>query len=157
MYSRKDFAVSAIILIVSFAIFRVSPVHEIMDSRYEMLFTEQLLRNHSFSLDAHAFPELKSHKPGQVHRFLIDMPYQLVQMGERFYHYYPPGSAILSAPYVALANVFGLSATDPNGVYDLKGDKRIQAGLASVLMAVLSMIVYLTSRLILPPNWSLII
>src|SRR5436309_15470355 len=108
MYSKKDILHAGIVFIAAFSVFRFSPIHTVFDSRYEMMFTQQLLWNHSFSLDSHAFPELQSHQLGQIHTGGVDLPYQLVQVGERFYYKFPPGSVILSMPYVALANVFGI-------------------------------------------------
>src|SRR5436305_1166860 len=135
MGSNKDRIWVAIIFLATFVVFRLSPIHTVFDSRYEMLFSQQLLWNHSFSLDSRAFPELQSHQLGQVHRPGADLPYHLVQVGERFYYLFPPGSVILSIPYVAVANAFGISAADENGVYDNRGETRIEAGLAALLMA----------------------
>jgi hypothetical protein len=59
-------------------------------------------------------------------------------------------------PYVALANAMGISAIDQNGIYDEDGETRIQAGLAALLMAGLSVIIFFTSRLILSFRWSLL-
>ena len=122
-----------------------------------MFFTQQLLRNHSFSCEAQALPELKSHQPGQVHVRGKDLPYQLVQVGERFYYFYPPANTILGVPYVAVANLLGISAIDKNGVYDARGDLQIQKGLAALLMAGLCVVIFFTSRLLLPLGWSLTI
>jgi hypothetical protein len=157
MYSEKDRIAAALILIATFAIFRLCPVRTIFDSRYEMLFSQQLLWNHSFSLDSRAFPELQSHQLGQIHRRGVDLPYHLLQVGERFYYFFPPGGVLLSMPYVALANAMDISAADRNGSYDERGETRIQGGLAAMLTAGLSVFIFLTSRLILSFNWSLLI
>src|SRR5947209_16904104 len=158
MGSNKDRIWVAIIFLATFVVFRLSPIRTVFDSRYEMLFSQQLLWNHSFSLDSRAFPELQSHKPGQVHRWGVDLPYQLLQVGERFYYLFSVGSVILSVPYVALANTaVGTSAIDQNGIYDNRGESRIEAGLAALLMAGFSVIVFLTARLLLPFRWSLLV
>lgn len=170
MSSQKDLIHAASIFIATFAVFRLSPIHMVADSGYEMLFSQQLLWNHSFSLDSRAFPELQSRKPGQIclspwlerrpdniEEPEIALPYQLFQVGERFYYVFPPGSALLSMPYVALANTMGISASDQNGVYDNSGETRIQADLAALLMAGLAVIIFFTSRLLLSFSWSLLI
>jgi hypothetical protein len=157
MISSKDRVGAVLIFLVIFAVFRLSPIHTIFDSRYEMLFSQQLLWHHTFSLDAHAFPELRSHQPGQVHRRSVDFSYHLVQVGERFYYWFPPGSVILSMPYVALANAMGISASDENGVYDNQSESQIQKGLAALLMAGLALIIFFTSRFFLSFSWSLFI
>jgi hypothetical protein len=83
---ERDRVITVAVLLVSFAIFRLSPIRTVFDSRYEMLFSQQLLWNHSLSLDSRAFPELQSHQLGQIHTDGVDLPYQLVQAGERFYY-----------------------------------------------------------------------
>lgn len=54
MYPTKELFHALLIFIASFAVFRLSPIHTVFDSRYEILFSQQLLRNHSFSLDSRA-------------------------------------------------------------------------------------------------------
>ena len=125
-------------------------MHPVIDSRYAMLFSQQLLWNHSFSLEAGMLPVPPSERGG-------DFPYQLVPVGERFYHFYPPGNDILAMPFVALANAFGVSALDQNGRHDERDERRIQRGLASLLMAILSVSIFFTSRLLLSFRWSLLI
>ena len=157
MQSRRDRIGVAIILVGTFWVFRLCPVHTVYDSHYEMLFSQQLLWHQSFSVSAWTIPELQSHQPGQIHRCCDDLPYQLVQVGERFYHYYPPGNIILPMPFVALANAIGISAIDQDGRYNLKGDEQMQKTLAALLMATLAVVIFLTARLILPFEWSLLI
>ncbi len=146
-----------LLFLATFIVFRLSPIRTIYDSRYSMMFAENLLRQHSFSLDGGAFPELRSRKPGQIHVPHVDLPYHLVQVGERFYYIFPPGSFILSMPYVALANALGISAFDQNGMYNEDGERQIETGLAALLMAGLSVIIFLTARLVVPLWASLVV
>jgi hypothetical protein len=157
MYSKKDLIGAAVVFFVTFAVFRASPIHTIFDSRYSIMFSQQLLWKRSFSFEGGAFPELQSRKPGQLHQRGKDLPYNLIQVGERFYYFFPPGSVILSMPYAALANAMGISAIDQNGVYNPSGEARIQADLAALLMAGLSVVIFLTSRLLLSFPWSSLI
>ena len=53
-------------------------------------------------------------------------------------------------------NAIGISAIDQNGIHDQRGENRMQAGLAPLLMAALSVIVFFTSRLILSFRWSVL-
>jgi hypothetical protein len=154
---RNDRIAVVAILFTTYLVFSLSPIHTVYDSRYTMLFSEQLLWRHSFSLDAGAFPDLQSHQPGQIHQRGVDMPYHLLQRGERFYYFFPPGSVVLSMPCVALANATGISLRNQNGIYDDGAEKRLEAIAAAFLMAVFAGIVFCTSRLILPFNWSLLI
>jgi hypothetical protein len=151
---KTDRVVAAIILVASFAIFRTSPMHPIADSRFEMMFSQQLLYNGSFSLDARPLSSFLSNRPIQDFRRGFDYPYQLERRGDRFYYWFPPGSTVLSIPYVAMANGLGISATDKDGFYNPRGETRIQAGLAALLMAGLTVIMYYTSRFFLTIGWS---
>jgi len=155
--SRIDRITAAIILAVSFAVFRLSAVHHLSDTGYEMFFTQQLLVNHRFHCDAGALPAMKSHQPGQVHQRNLDLPYQLVQRKERFYYFYPPANTILGVPFVAVANLAGISAIDQNGVYYVPAEVRIQESLAALLMAGLCVVIFFTSRLFLSFHWSLLV
>jgi len=73
------------------------------------------------------------------------------------YYSYPPGSSVLSAPFVKLLNGLGLSAVKPNGSYSLYGESRIQKVLSALLMAIFVAIVFALSRLLLSRCWALII
>jgi len=158
MYSKRDLLCAAFIFVATFTVFRLSPIYTVYDSRFEMMFSQQLLWHHSFSVDPRAVSEMPDlRKTQNLAPSGNNVPYQLVSVGERLYYVYPPGSVILSAPYVAVANAFGLSAIDANGLYNERGDLRIQRGLAPLLMAALSAIIFLTSRLIISLNWSLLI
>src|SRR5690349_12501675 len=108
---NRDRLATAFIFLSVFLVFRISPMHAIGDSGFEMMFSQNLLWHHSFSLDGSAFPTLRASEPGQIHGD-GKKPYQLYQQGERFYYLYPNGSVILSLPYVALANLTGISAFD---------------------------------------------
>ena len=153
----RDALGAALIFLTTLSVFWVSPVHKAFDSKYLMLFSQQLLWHQSFSLESQTFPELASRAPGTVLRHGEGLPYHLVQVGERFYSLFPPGSSVLSVPYIALATAMGISAVDKNGNYDEAGEIRIQAGLAALLMAGLAVILFQSSRLLLPLGWSLLI
>jgi hypothetical protein len=143
------------IFILTFSVFWFSPNRQLTDSNYSMLLSESLLHHRSFMLDGFAIPRLKptwhdnTFKNGEI--------YQLEIVGPHLYYYLPPGGSLLSLPYVALMNAFGVSAANTDGSYNPEGEQRIEAGLATVLMALLSCILFLTARLFLPITWSTII
>jgi hypothetical protein len=154
----SDIRVAAVaVFVLTFLIYRLSPVLTVYDSRYEMLFSQQLLWHQSFSLPAQAFPELAARTLPRPARTGIDIPYQLTEVGDRFYYIYPPGNTILPLPYVLLCNAFHLFAADKSGVFSEAGDMRMQKGLAALLMAGLAEMIFLTSRLLLPFWWSLLV
>src|SRR6185295_18600311 len=119
-------------------------------------FSQHLLWDHSFSLQAPAFA-FQSNRPIEQYARGVDYPYQLERWGDRFYYWFPPGSTILSMPYVALANARGIAAMDKNGIYDPRAETFIQAGLAAAIMAGLTAIMYFTGRLFLQIGWSCLI
>ncbi|MGZ4967302.1 MAG: hypothetical protein ACXV97_09010, partial [Chthoniobacterales bacterium] len=53
-----------LVFLTTLVVFLVSPVRTVFDSKYSMLFSQQLLWHGSFSLDRQAFPELKGKDPG---------------------------------------------------------------------------------------------
>jgi len=140
-----------------FAVYRVSPIHVVFDSRYEMFFSQQLLREHTAGAKPTAFPELKGHKPGQVYRRGVDFSYHLLQKGDRFYYLFPPGTVILSMPFVAFANIMGISTIDSTGTYDEFAEREIQSDLAALLTAGFATVIFLTSRIVLPFSWSVLL
>src|SRR5690349_19736343 len=102
MYSRSDRFVAGAVFAITFVVFRLSPLHPLADSRFEMLFSQQLLRHHSFGLDPSIFPEIQSPRPIDRYERGVDFPYQLERCGDRLYYWFPPGSTVLSVPFVAL-------------------------------------------------------
>ncbi len=121
-----------------------SPVRQFCDSQYSLLLSENLLKKQSFALDAY-FP-LGPEDP---------VPYQLIERQDHLYHWYGPGSSVLSVPFVAIMNLAGLSAVDRDGRYSEAGERRMQGWLAACLVGALCAIIFLTARLLLPLNWSI--
>src|SRR5262245_38737209 len=136
------------IFIVTFLVFWFSPNRQLTDSNYSMLLSESILHHQTFMLDRYAIPRL----PPTWHdnTFKNGEMYQLELVGPHLYYYLPPGSSLLSLPYVACMNAFGVSAANADGSYSPEGETRIETGLASVLMALLSCILFFTARLYLP-------
>lgn len=136
-------------------VFWLSPVHQVSDSKYSMLVSQCLIYHGSFKLDHYKVPQLE---PFQREDYLMDGDiYQLEIARNHVYYFFPPGSAVLSLPYVALANACGLNASFPDGTYNHQGEIDIETGLAAILMAALAAIFFYTSRLLLPLKWSIIV
>jgi len=152
---RVDALTALAIFVGLFLIFWFSPIRQLTDSNYSMLLSESLLHHRSFALDHYAIPRLtptwhdNTFKNGEM--------YQLELVGPHLYYYLPPGSPILSLPYVAWMNAFGISAANGDGSYNPEGERRIESGLASLLMALLACVLYFTARLILPVGWSTVL
>src|SRR4029077_17506972 len=75
----------------------------------------------------------------------------------RVYKYAPPGSAVLSLPFVAAASAFRLTPVDGQGAYDPKRELTISAILAALLMSAFAVVCFQTLRLLLSVPWSLAI
>src|SRR5262245_48478551 len=152
---KTDFFAAAIIFTSTLLIFLLSPVHQLADSKYSMLLSQSLLQYQSFTLDNYAIPGLPR-KPAREFISKHDF-YQLELINGHIYYLYPPGSSLLSVPYVALMNVVGISAASQEGLYNRYGEATIEAILAALLMAGLSSVIFLTARLWLPFCWSMLV
>ena len=151
----NDKILSLALLIIMFAVFWISPVKQVTDSNYSMLVTQSLIEHGTFSLDQYALPRLG---PTPRAYYVQDGNiYQLELIGDHIYYHLPPGSSVLSIPYLLVGRIFGLSATNPDGTYSEAKEIRIEAGLAALLMAIFVVIQYWTARLMLSASWSLIV
>ncbi len=136
-------------------VFLVSRVHQVTDSRYLMMVSDSLVHHRTFTLDAYNLPRYPPQWRGD---YFSDGPiYQIEVAQGHLYHYMPPGTPVLSAPYVALLNLFGVSAVNPDGTYNEQGEVKLEASLAALLMALLASVFFFTARLLLPVSWSLVI
>ncbi|HKP73615.1 MAG TPA: hypothetical protein VJT82_11795 [Pyrinomonadaceae bacterium] len=143
------------IFVAVLLVFWLSPVRGITDSNYAMLLSESLLKHRSFALDAYKFPrEELGNVDGQPTN---GFRYQLELANGHVYYYFPPGSSVLSVPHVALMNALGFSAANADGTYSPQGELKIQAPLAALLMAALSVVFFATARLVLPPAWGALV
>jgi hypothetical protein len=145
----------AIIFVLTLSIFLFSRIHQVADSEYSMLLSQSLLSHGSFTLDAYAIPRQEPVWHGYY--FKNGTAYQLEITRGHLYYHLPPGSSILSTPFVAVFNLFGISAANPDGTYDRRAEVIIEAQLAAVLMALLAVIFFYTARLMLPVNWSIVV
>ena len=153
--SRRDALIAAALFVVTFAIFATSRVHQFGDSYYSMLLSEHLLTRGSFALDEHfAIPLDPARYPG-INGTRGPDPYQIERVDGHAYYRFAVGSSILSLPFVAALRAVGVSTIRGDGTYDQRGEKKIQALLASLLMAGLAAVFFATARLILPVGWSL--
>src|ERR1700690_3715444 len=101
------------VLMVCFAVFRVAPIRQVLDSQYSMLLSENLLRHGDFALDRYHLPE---------------SDYRLRTVGGHQYYSFPPGTSVLSVPFVAIMHLFGVSAVGPDGTYDVAGGFGVGGG-----------------------------
>lgn len=151
---KPESLIGPLIFVLTLVVFLLSPVRQVTDSRYSMLLTQSLLDHGSFRLDHYALPR---HEPEWDKSYFKYGDYRLEAAGGHVYYYPPPGSSVLSAPFVFLFNRFGLSAVRGDNAYDHQGEVRVEAILAALLMAALSCLFFYTARLVLPSKWSVLV
>ena len=111
------------ILVFTFLVFWWSPVTQVTDSNYAMLLSQDLLEHRSFMLDHYAIPRLTPEfhyntiMNGEIH--------QLELRDGHLYYYFPPGTSVLSVPFVALMKANGVSAANPDGTHNLDAEKSV--------------------------------
>ena len=154
--SRHDRTVAALVFVTTFAVFLVSPVRSVGDSFYLLLVSEQLLTHGSFVLDEYFKAPLDPARYPGINSTRGPYPYQIETVGGHQYYYFPLGSSVLSVPFVAATRAVGVSTIAGDGTYNPRGERRMQAVLASFLMGALAVLFYATARLLLPMGWSLI-
>jgi hypothetical protein len=152
---RNSHLIALLVFILAFLLFKSSRMHPINDSKYSMMLTQCLVDHGSFKLDSYSVPRLQPVVRGDyVQNGDI---YQIEQIGLHLYYFFPPGSSVLSIPFVKLGNLFGLSAVKADGTFDLAGETKIESLLAAFLMAVLTAIFFYTARLLLPVRQSILV
>src|SRR5947209_3488181 len=155
--SWADLLIALLIFAFTFALFLRSPVFQEADSSYSMLVSQSLIDYGTFKLDNYAIPREEPVYGIHGNYFGLKSIYHIEVVGGHLYYYFPPGTSVLSVPYVALANRFGIYPTNPDGTYNPAGEYRIETGLAALLMAALAVVFYFTARLLLPKSWSVVV
>jgi len=137
----KDAVAIAVVFAACLAIFLTAPVKQAgADSRYSMLLSENLLRHRQFALERYGLP-------------ISD--YRLINVDGHRYYAFPPGTSVLSLPYVSLMHLRGRSVVHADGTYDPNWEAAREMHLSALLMAAFAVVVFATSRLLLPTGWSL--
>lgn len=152
---KRDAVIAALLFAALLSIFLRSSIHQVADSSYSILLSENLLHHGSFSLDNLGPPKAAPIFAGDY--FKYGNIYQLEVVNDRVYYYFPPGSSLLSLPLVAVMNGFGVSATKVDGAYDQNGEAAIETKIAALLMAGLAVIFYCLARLTLAKLLSVIV
>jgi hypothetical protein len=151
----SDVMLAVLLFVATLSIFLVSPVHQVTDSSYSMLLSESLIHHRSFALDGYALPRGEPIWFGDY--FKYGDIYQLEVVNGHIYYYFPPGSSLLSIPFVVVMNGFGISATNADGTYNPRGEATIEAIVSALLMAGLAATFFCLARMALPISWSAIV
>lgn len=105
------------------------------DPRGTLLVSQAIVQHGSVKLDAYGETLLDSYG------------YVIHQKNGNFYNYFPLGTALVSTPFVAIANVLGFDMT--------KDEPLIQMALATLAALLITLILYKTARLYLRQTESL--
>lgn len=152
----RDSLIAVALFTLSLLIFLLSPVHQVTDSSYSMLLSENLLHHRSFEIGR--YYALPHYQPNWLRYYFRNGDiYQLEFVNGRLYYHLPPGGPILSVPFVAVMNMLNISAANPDGTYNAMGEERIEMILAAILMALLVTVFFFTARLVLPAGWSVVL
>jgi len=129
---------------LAFGLFAVSPVYQLTDSRFVFLLSESLMYRGAFELT----PMIESSQrvTPELGHFIARVPYQLEKLPDgRIFHYWPPGAAILSIPYVWVANQLGYRTFDLESGYDPDMERVMQLPLAWGLSALFVACVWISA------------
>ena len=126
------------LFVASVIAFLWSPNHQMTDSGYALLVSENLLLHGD--LDLARYQLEKDGAPN----------YRLAHVGGRVVAFFPVASSILSVPYLAVARLAGSRIVSADGRYLSAVEKTEQARLAALLAAAFVVIVFVTARLLLP-------
>ncbi len=139
---------------LTLAVFLISPVTQVLDSRFSLLLTETLLHHRTFDLRRHVPQDIASAVDSRMNSLRRSTSYELLRVNNTIVYAYPLGGSILSIPFVAALNLCGLSNIGAHGQYRAGAEDAMQRIIASLLMATLAAIFYRMARLRLPQRWS---
>jgi hypothetical protein len=143
---------ATLIFIVTAVLFLRSGVEQVGDSHFSMLLSQHILRHGNIYLDQYFTLPLDRDIYPEIAR--NGYPRHVRLINGHVYYRYPHATSFLSIPAVAAMKAVGVSPLLPDGRYNKAGERLIQKGLAGLLMAILAVIFFLTSRLVLPGLWS---
>ena len=107
------------------------------DPRGTLLVSQALAQHGTLKLDAYGKPLLDRYG------------YVIQHKAGHFYHYFPLGTALLSSPFVAVANALGFDMT--------RDEHLVQMALTALAALLIAFILYRTARLYLPRTPSLLL
>lgn len=132
-----------------------APVLQVYDSNYSMMVSQALIEYGTIRLDKYKIEKKEPFSMSGIGQ--AGYPYQLESRDERLYYFFPNGSSVLSVPFVAVLNHFGLSAVSADGSYNFAGEVMLEKVIAAFLMSVSACVFYLTSRVTLSRSLSVVI
>lgn len=151
----KKYWVGLFLFVFCFSFYLVAPVAQIADSNYSMMVSQSIIDNGTVRLDEYNIEKREPFsRPGVVGS---GYPYQIESVGEKLYYYFPHGTSILSVPIVSVLNLFGLSAVDEKGNYDVGGEKDVEEIIAALLVSLTVFVFFKMAKVSLSTSSSLVL
>jgi hypothetical protein len=138
--------VALLVFAGTFAVFIAFNAPQNLDSRYALLVSERLMTEGTFhvggvpGLTAHDSATADDEAAARIHQ-------NFIRVNGKVFYYFPPGTSILAAPIVGASRAFGFGVTDDYGRYLHKREGVLHSVIASLLMASLAAIFFLTAKL----------
>ncbi len=157
---RTRLFLTVVLFSLTYLIFSVSPIIDNSDSKYSILVSESILHNGTSHLNEYRFPapiaELKTSTPPTVDP-ANPLTYELGKVNGNIVYCFPNGSSLLSLPFVAILNALSVHAASRDGVYNTTGEVVIEKTLSTLLMALLTCIVFRTALFLLNKEVSAVV
>ena len=157
-HGTRETATYLVLFVLTFAIFVLSPVSGLYDSKYSILLSESILTRHTPNLRGYSIEgldfELLPAEPDLIRNGAF---YQLVRINDKLLYYYPHGSSLLSLPLVAVLRASGEYVVSKAVNYYAIREAQEQHVIAAFLMAILACVFLRTAEIMLPASWSLVV
>ena len=150
---RLDRILAVLLFASCFNLLALARNHQIGDSRYTLLLSQNLISHREFALDRYNLVAPPGPQGGPR-----TTDYRLYRARGRVYYFFPAGASMLSIPYVLGARLLGgRPLVRADGTYDPIREEQMQADLAPLLMAILAVVMFFLARLRLPRGHSLVV
>jgi hypothetical protein len=138
--TRRAVVIPMVIFLLTCTVYRAAPVGYMLDSKFELVLSQNLLENGTFKLD--------SLIPGDDYS-TMKVPNEIQVVRNHLFYWFPNGPALLSVPYVAAMKLAGVAPV-MDGVWSGTREEWLQRGLAALVTAGLVALLYCSARLYLP-------
>jgi len=143
-WPRWDGLIAVLIFLFCFSMFRLAPVHQILDSKFISVVSHSVIHSGSVALPDNFAPARRAR---QI--------YTLRPVGDKTYHFFSSAPGVLNAPFVALFEISGVRSVGADGRFLGHNEQRMLRFVAAFLAAVLCSVLFMTARVWLPPSWAL--
>ncbi|MBL9077544.1 MAG: glycosyltransferase family 39 protein [Planctomycetes bacterium] len=145
---------SLLLFALTFGVYSAAPVRQVSDSKYCLAPSFALLEHGTLRVD-----DYFERRPPRDWGFVRTNgdEHQIEVLNDHLYYFFPPGSAVLSAPFVAVARAFGVRSRDANGAYDVAVDEWLQCLIAAIVTAATVVVLHRAARWLLPERASAVL